>query len=130
MLIQKGSREDAIHALINTWLKDPRMYCGWCGEDFDITGYQCCDQPFISNNNGIFKQFVKELQMDRDQMKNKHGSMKGSHMRWALKFPPGLLIFLERSFEQMYNEKLFTKEYDITWFSKKFYKYFAVPKEI
>lgn len=130
MLIQKGAREDAIHALINTWLKDQRQHCGWCGADFNPETYPCCEQPFVANNSVIFKQFQKELQLDRDKANNKFNSMKDKSMRWTLKFPPGLLSFLEQSFQKMYGEKLFTEEYDINWFAKKFYKYFAVPKEI
>lgn len=130
MLIQKGSREDAIHALINTWLNDNSQHCGWCGASFDPAFYPCCEKPFIANNKIIFSQFVKELRMDREMMTNKHGSNKCKNLRWTLKFPPGLLSFLERAFMRMYEEPLFTKQYDITWFAKKFYKYFSVPKEI
>lgn len=130
MIIQKGSREDAIHALINTWLNDPTQHCGWCGEHFNPENYPCCEKPFVANNKVIFAQFVKELKMDREQVSNKFASTKGNNLRWALKFPPGLLSFLEQSFMRMYQEQLFTKEYDINWFAKKFYKYFSIPKEI
>ena len=61
MLIQRGSREDAIHALINTWLNDNTQHCGWCGESFDPRFYPCCEKPFVANNKIIFAQFVKEL---------------------------------------------------------------------
>lgn len=130
MLITKGNREDAIHALINTWLNDPTQHCGWCGATFNPAEYPCCEQPFVANNKVIFKQFIKELQMDRDTLSNKYGSNKSKNLRWTLKFPPGLLSFLEQTFRRMYDEPLFTKEYDINWFAKKFYKYFSVPTEI
>lgn len=130
MLITKGNREDAIHALINTWLNDPTVHCGWCGEKFNPAEYPCCEQPFVADNKTIFKQFHKELQMDRDNLTNKYGSNVSKNLRWTLKFPPGLLSFLEQSFLRMYDEPLFTKEYDINWFAKKFHRYFSVPKEI
>lgn len=130
MLITKGNREDAIHALINTWLNDPTVHCGWCGARFDPAEYPCCEQPFVADNKVIFKQFQRELQMDRDQLTNKFGSNSNKTMRWTLKFPPGLLSFLEKSFYRMYEEPLFTKEYDMNWFAKKFHKYFSVPTEI
>ena len=130
MLISKGSREDAIHALINVWLKDNRQYCAWCDEDFNPEFYPCCEQPFIGDNARIMKQFNKELQLDREEARNKFASNADNSMRLTLKFPPRLLKFLETSFESMYGEKLFTKEYNINWFAKKFHKYFAVAKEI
>ena len=130
MLIQRGAREDAIHALINTWLNDKTQHCGWCGARFDPAEYPCCEKPFIANNKIIFAQFYRELQEDRDMTNNKFASTKGNNMRWTLKFPPGLLSFLEQSFYRLYDEPLFTKEYDINWFARKFYKYFSVPKEI
>lgn len=130
MLLQKGNREDAILALINTWLKDPTLHCGWCGETYNPLNPPCCEQPFIANNVQILKQFHKELRMDRELSANKYASTQGKNMRLALKFPPGLLTFLERSFLNLYNEKLFNEKYSVNWFAKKFYKYFAIPEEI
>lgn len=130
MLLSKGSREDAIHALINTWLKDPRLSCGWCGADFDELNFPCCEKPFVATNAQIFEQFYKELQLDRELSANKHASFKDKSMRLALKMPPGLLGYLTHTFKHLYQEDLFTKEHDINWFLKKFGKKFGVPKEI
>jgi hypothetical protein len=124
-----GSREDAIHALINVWLKDDTLSCGWCGTKFDATE-PCCEQPFIASNADILRQFVKEIARQRDQQKNKYASTDDKSLRLAVSMPPSLLLFLERSFEKLYHEKLFSKEYDTTWFAKRFGKYFAVAKEI
>lgn len=134
MLITKGSREDAIHALINMWLKDPKMYCGWCGQDFlpppqGEMWTKCCEQPFIGKNYDIMAQFLKELKNIRESRKNKFASTDNKTSRWKLSFPPGLLDFLKVSFYGLYGEELLTKEYGTTWFAKKF-RQFTVPEEV
>lgn len=128
MLIQKGSREDAIHALMNTWLKDKRRFCGWCGREYD--GTPCCEKPFIGTNADILSQFNTEMMATRQTRMNKYACLKDKSMRWKLSFPPGLLQFLETAMDSLYHEKLFTQEHDTTWFAKHFGKYFQVPEEI
>jgi hypothetical protein len=130
MLLQKGSREDAIHALINTWLKDPALRCGWCGEDYSAETFPCCEQPFIGTNSNIMEQFHNELRVRRDAQNNDYASNKSKTFRSTLSFPPGLLGFLTISFKALYGEELFTDQYNMNWFSRKFYKYFAIPKII
>lgn len=130
MLIQKGSREDAIHALINLWLKDPKLTCGWCGEDYLPGMPQCCEKPFIATNADIMRQFLKEKQMAQEIQNNVFASTDDKSMRMKLSFPPGLLSFLTLAFKGSYGEDLFTKEYNTTWFAKHFYKSFAMPERI
>lgn len=128
----KGSREDAIRALINLWLKDNRMYCATCGEMFK--GVQCCDNPVVGTNRAIFKQFNKEMKRIRQTRCNEHASISAGGMkdtmRWKLSIPIGLLQFLEKSFTIVYGEKLFNRDYNTNWFAKKFGKYFQVPERI
>jgi len=125
-----GSREDAIHALINIWLKDPRKKCGWCGAFYNPLTFPCCEKPFIADNFEIMRQFYKELQDDKKLRKNEFASTKKKNLRWKLSFPPSLLFFLEHSFRALYNEKLFHDQYNTTWFAKRFRKAFAVPERI
>jgi len=125
-----GSREDAIHALINIWLKDPRKKCGWCGAWYNPLTYPCCEKPFIATNFDIMRQFYKELQDNKKSRKNEFASTKKRTLRWKLSFPPSLLSFLTRSFSELYNEKLFNDKYTTTWFARKFRKCFAVPDRI
>lgn len=129
MLLAKGNREDAIHALINVWLKDPQRHCGSCGQEY-IPGTFCCDEPFIATNAQILQQFSKELNERREAQRNKYASNTTKTMRIVVSMPASLLLFLEKVMESQYKEKLFTKEYPPSWFAKKFYKYFAVPEEV
>jgi hypothetical protein len=129
-MITQGSREEAIEALLNTWLKDPTFRCGWCQETYNEALFPCCEQPFIANNAAIMRQFVKETIMIRNSRANQYASNKDKSMRLALSFPPGLLQFLTLAFETMYNEKLFTEEHDMAWFAKKFGKYFQIPEKM
>ncbi len=130
MLIQKGNREDAILALINTFLKDPTLRCGMCGQEFTAADTPCCEKPYIASNQDVFMQFHRELVDRRREQKNKFASTDDKSMRIKLSFPPSMLEFLTHAFKKMYDEDLFSKEYDTTWFAKKFGKYFAVAEEI
>ena len=134
MLVTKGTREGAIHALINFWLKDPTLRCGWCGARYYKDKPPCCEQPYIGTNAAVMKQFYEDQKVIRETRKNSYASMKGrgtkNIMRWKLSFPPGLLRFLEVSFLRLYNEKLFTDKHNHTWFAKKFGKYFQVPEKL
>lgn len=129
MLITKGSREDAIHALINVWLKDPQKHCGSCGQEY-VPAQYCCDNPYIATNSEILRQFTLELNERREAQRNKYASNTTKTMRIVVSMPASLLLFLEKVFEKQYKEKLFTKEYPPSWFAKKFYKYFSVPEVV
>ena len=133
-IIVKGNREDAIHALINTWLKDERRWCLSCNKDFDILDWQysgpCCVDAYLTTNSLVMKHFIKEVDITKSQNLDEYGSTKDKSMRHLLKFPPGLLQFLEISMQILYNEKLFTEEYDQVWFAKHFGKYFCVAEKI
>lgn len=134
MLISHGSREDAIHALLNTWLKMPQRWCLNCETEFDpvVVRFSCCEDPYMTTNAIVFKRHVREMEEIRDAQKNKFASTGDSNtnMRQLLHFPPGLVQFLEVAMKRLYDEKLFTKEYDQRWFARKFGKYFCVAQEI
>lgn len=134
MLIQKGTREDAIHTLLNVWLKMPNRWCLNCHAEFDpvTTRFGCCDSPYMTTNAIVFKRFVKEMQGIREEQKDDYASTgnPNTKMRYLLRFPPTLFEFLDAAMQRLYQEKLFTKEYDQHWFAKKFGKHFCVAKVI
>lgn len=132
MYVKTGSREEAILALINLWLKDTKMSCVYCGKQDNFQDCQDCGgvEPPLGNNKQILKGFTEELNHIRSTRKNRFASTQDKSMRFGLSMPVGLYNFLIRSFRRMYNEDLFSEEYDINWFMKKFGKYFAVPEEI
>jgi hypothetical protein len=133
MLITHGNREDAIHALINTWLKDPTKSCAYCGKGYNYERFMaegpCCEQPLINTNHEHMKLFQQELEVIRQTRKNKYGSNDDKTMRMGLSIPAGLYVFLDKAMIKNYGERLFTKEYDANWFMKKFGKHFQVPEE-
>lgn len=133
-IIVKGNREDAIHALINTWLKDTQRWCLNCNKNFDETGWvvdgPCCDKAFLTTNAHVMKHFSREMAISRAEKANDFASTESNSMRHLLKFPPGLLEFLDHSMMHLYNEKLFTKEYSHIWFAKHFGKHFCVAEKI
>lgn len=136
----QGSREDAIRALINFWLKDPSISCGSCGaakspinlkvDSNNNVYYECCENVFLGDNYSHFLHFREELKKTRETRSNKFASQKDKSMRLAIQIPPSLLLFLENSFRKLYKEELFNKKYNVIWFAKKFKKEFSVPQEI
>ena len=130
MLVQKGSREDAIHALINTWLKDKTTSCRYCNKDSDYESCtECNGKPLLLTNSESLEVFSQELQRLRETRANKYASDKGKNMRFCLSIPADLYSFLDNWFRQHYQERLLTDKYDIQWFMRKFGKYFGVPEE-
>lgn len=131
MLLQKGSREDAIHALINAWLKDKRKSCVYCGRNSHFEDCSDCGgvNPPLGTNKDILQGFSQELRQIRETRKNKYASTGDKSIRYAVSMPAGLYLFLRTSFKHLYKEELFTKEHDINWFMRKFGKYFSVPQE-
>lgn len=131
MLIQVGEREKAIRVLINVWLRDQKMSCAYCGREKDFNRCEDCrgvDVP-LATNKQILNGFTEELTTLRETRKNKYASTEKKDLRFALSMPVGLYNFLDRAFKRIYNESLFTKEYDVNWFLKKFGRYFGVPQE-
>ena len=40
-ILQTTDKWTATKAFINVWLKDPRLYCNYCGQDY----HSCCEAP-------------------------------------------------------------------------------------
>lgn len=125
----QGSRQNAIRALINVWLKLPTKSCATCGTDFYGGPMDCCEMPVITTNQGAYKKFLKELKEVRSSRSNIYASNKDKTMRLGLSVPANLYMFLETSMKRLYNERLLTDEYDMFWFMKNFPQ-FQVPEKL
>lgn len=118
MLIKSNSRWDAVHALINTILKDGTLYCNNCGMDFDKE--VCCEDPHIGSHKHFLKLIVEQNRLLKSTRANEFASTKNDSMRWGLSLPPRFLATLEKAFRTTYGEKLFRDAHDIRAFAKKF----------
>lgn len=103
------------------------MYCS--KEDSYNTCDVCHGNPLLGTNKEILKAFTAEISHLRDTRANKHASTQNKSMRMAVSIPLSLYQFLNNSMQRLYKEKLFTKEYNVDWFMRKFGKYFQIPQE-
>lgn len=129
MLVQTKSRKDFLHAAMNTWLKDTRIYCNNCGKTAEAGETKCCEDPQIGTNYDICKAVVEQNKMLRQTRLNEFASTKGKHMRFGVSLPPGLYQCLDRLCKKHENKGLFNEEYDVNWFAKNF-RVFAIPEKI
>lgn len=125
----QGSRQSAIRALINIWLKLPTLSCAMCGTDYIGGPMDCCENPVICNNQKAMKVFLKELKEVRATRKNDYASNSDKSMRLGLSVPANLYIFLDMSMKRLYNQGLLTKEHDMFWFLRHFPQ-FQVPRKL
>ena len=116
------SKVEAIKSFITTWLKDQRVYCNNCGEQWnkDIHLYEsCCENPQFGKNidhcYGLLKQ-NKETKLSRLKTT---GATDNNNIRFAVSLPPRLYADLETFFAQ-YDEKLFNNKNDLRKFMKEF----------
>lgn len=125
----KGTRQSAIRALINIWLKMPIKSCAMCGKDYYGGEINCCENPVICNNQTAYKQFLRELREVRQSRSNQFASNKDKTMRLGLSVPANLYLFLDRSMKRLYNERLINEEFDMFWFMREFPQ-FQVPEKV
>ena len=118
---------DAARAFINTWLKDKRFYCNYCGKGFkphnkDEKGYwiPCCDNPQIGRNKDHTQGVINQNRGIRETRKNDFAAFDDDSMRMGLSMPPSLLRDLESYFAESYKEKLFVDNSEMHKFMKEF----------
>ena len=112
----------AIRALINTWLKDQRVYCNNCGmvaiPEF-LAVEACCESPQLGRNIEHYVGCTKQNK-ERQQMNIKEtGATENNNMRYAVSMPPQLLTLLESHFDK-YDEKLFNNAKELHGFMREF----------
>jgi len=129
MLIVSKDRKKFLHAIINTWLKDTRMYCNNCAADFKPELKKCCEDSQIGDNYSICKAVVEQNKMVKSTRVNSFASTSDKTLRWGVSLPLGLYQALERLCKKHDNLGLFNEKYDVSWFAKNFPQ-FAIPEKI
>lgn len=130
MLIKTNDKWDALHAFINTWLKDPTYYCNTCDQDYKPHLGQCCDDPQIGTNYSITSAVVKQNKEMAKTRRNAFASNASNTMRWGISLPPRLYHSANRYFKQHgYKKGLFEDDADIKSFMRKF-KAFRIAERV
>lgn len=118
MLVKTNDRWTAVHALMNTLLKDKQKYCNYCGKEFEDS--LCCDNPQIGRHIDHVKGVINQNKVTRSEAKNAFGANGDKSLRLGLSLPPRFLDDLERAFKATYGEKLIRDPKDLHSFMRKF----------
>ena len=121
----------AIRALINTWLKDQRVYCNNCGMVAIpelLARESCCEDPQLGRNIEHYVGCTKQNKIRKESQLKATGATENNQFRYAVSMPPQLVTFLEDHFAK-YNEKLFNNPKELHGFMKEF-PMFAVCEKV
>lgn len=118
--MKTGDKWTAVRCLLNLILKDTRLYCNNCDNDYDEKEPICCESPQIGSHMTHLKAVAKQNESHRELMKDEFGSMKNKDMRWGISMPPRVFHILNKTFLRTYNEKLFRDQKDMHKFMKAF----------
>lgn len=129
MLIKINNKWEAVHAVINTWLRDPRVYCNNCGLTA-CGGLACCEDPALGTNLDICKCLIQQNRAMKSSRANDHASNETKTMRWGVSLPPDLMRTLDNYMKLHGHKKgLFEEVSDLNKFMKKFPQ-FAIPTKV
>lgn len=131
MIIKINNKWEALHAVINTWLKDQRKYCNNCGQTFQPELGACCADMAIGTNFDVTLAIKRQNQIAREGLANDHASMKEhKQMRWGVSIPPDLFHTLDNYMKAHGHKKgLFETPSDLNKFMKKF-PMFAIARKV
>ena len=124
--IQTTDKWDAIHAVINEWLRDRTITCDNCGTIWHNGDPWCCDNPVLLTNEQLFH-LIKRQNKDRKLAGN--AFMSSENMRTAVSMPADLLRFLEAYCKLNHNEKLWNDSRELHAFMRRF-PVFTVPDKV
>jgi hypothetical protein len=137
MLIKVDQKEKVVRKAIDMWLKDPSIYCNWCGKQYEgddvkyIPSNSCCESPQIGRNIDHCMAIIKQNRELRETRRNSFASTQDKSIRFAVSLPPTLLGFLDKFFRQFSDDKkgIFKEEGELTWFAKRFPQ-FTIPERV
>lgn len=112
------SKINATRAFINTWLKDPTIYCASCSSDFK--GELCCGEPHLTNRMKRVADLVEANREQQANQLNRYASTKAKNMRRSLSIPAELLRDLESYFKSQYQEPFLSNLKETRAFMKAF----------
>ena len=113
-----SSKMNATKAFINTWLKDPTVYCASCGSTF--RGELCCEEPYLTDRMTRVTGLMEANQEAQAEQLNQFASTKNKNMRRSLSMPTELLKDLESYFMSQYEEPFLADQKETRAFMKAF----------
>jgi len=135
--VKSSNKVDATKALVNTWLKDPTMYCNHCGMDYHpdlvdtgegVYNQLCCENPQIGRNIDHTKGIVAQNKEISSSLSKSTGANETDSMRFGLSIPPRLYTSLKTYFEK-HGEKFLDNPKELHQFMRAFPQ-FCIPKSI
>jgi len=95
-----NSKETALRAFIEEWIKDPTLYCSSCGDKYipcpeGCEPFVCCNRMQICTNLVALWGVIQENKILRETRNNSFASNDKKDFRFAMSLPPKLLFDLE-----------------------------------
>ena len=129
MIIKTDKRDEAIHAIINVWLKDKTPYCNNCNENYPGEYFPCCENPQVGRNMDHCRGLINQNKEFQKTRLNSYASTADKTLRWGASLPPRLYLYLNSYCKENGEDGLFNEKYDVIWFAKKFPQ-FAIPERL
>ena len=129
MFVKTTDKWTAIHAFINTWLRDETKYCNNCGQDFILDGNVCCENPQYGTNAEYMHALLKQNKLRQETRKNEYASDDKKTLRLGVSILPRLLEDLEEYCATTIKEKLWKDNKELNAFMRRF-PMFTIPEKI
>ena len=127
--IRTTDKWTAVHAFINTWLKDPTIYCNNCGQKFIGEGYECCDNMQRGTNKSYTIALLQQNKVRQQTRLNDYASNEKKNFRLGVSMLPSLVDALEKYCKATMGEKLWNNDAEFIQFMKRF-PMFRVAKKV
>lgn len=120
-----NSKEVALKAFIHEWLKDPQIYCNYCGTMFTpapdgCDPEPCCERVQLGTNLTLMHELIQENKRIRETRLNQFGSNKSKDFRMKISITPRLLHDLEEYSINTLKEPLWKDEKELDSFCRSF----------
>lgn len=119
------SKETALRAFINEWVKDQTVYCNYCGEKYTpapdgCEEFLCCNNRQLGTNAQILYALMIENKRIRESRANQFASNKDKTFRMGISLPPRLLHDLEEYSLNTLKEPLLKDQNEMNDFMRSF----------